>query len=90
MIHSESVPGIPAQVTATTLIAELPQVNELDGPELTALGGGGPPWTGMSRQMRGHRAIWGDRAYPLPQRPLHGGPGGQTLQPGHPERFMSG
>ena len=56
----QSVPGI-GPVTATTLIAELPELGQLDRKKIAALVGVAP-FNRDSGQMRGHRAIWGGRA----------------------------
>lgn len=55
-----SVPGVGA-VTSTTLLAELPELGKLNRKEIAALVGVAP-FNCHSGNMRGKRAIWGDRA----------------------------
>lgn len=55
-----SVKGV-GPVTATTLLAELPELGQLDRKKIAALVGVAP-FERDSGQMRGHRAIWGGRA----------------------------
>lgn len=56
-----SVPGVGA-VTATTLLAELPELGKLDRKKIAALVGVAP-FNCDSGEKRGKRAIWGGRAY---------------------------
>jgi transposase len=55
-----SVPGV-GTVTATTLLAELPELGQLNRKEIAALVGVAP-FNRDSGFMRGKRAIWGGRA----------------------------
>lgn len=55
-----SVPGV-GSVTATTLLAELPELGNLNRKEIAALVGVAP-FNCDSGNMRGKRAIWGGRA----------------------------
>ena len=55
-----SVPGVGA-VTATTLLAELPKLGQLNRKQITALVGVAP-FNCDSGNMRGKHAIWGGRA----------------------------
>ncbi len=55
-----SVPGVGA-VTATTLLAELPELGQLNRKQIAALVGVAP-FNCDSGNMRGKRAIWGGRA----------------------------
>jgi len=55
-----SVPGV-GPVTATTLLAELPELGQLNRKQIAALVGVAP-YNCDSRQIHGRRAIWGGRA----------------------------
>lgn len=55
-----SVPGV-GRVTATVLLAELPELGHLNRKQVAALTGVAP-LNRDSGQMRGHRSIWGGRA----------------------------
>jgi transposase len=55
-----SVPGV-GTVTAMTLVAELPELGQLNRKEIAALAGVAP-YTRESGQFRGQRRIWGGRA----------------------------
>jgi transposase len=55
-----SVPGV-GRVTATSLIAQLPELGQLNERELSALVGV-CPYSRDSGTMRGRRTIWGGRA----------------------------
>lgn len=55
-----SVPGV-GQVTSTTLLAELPELGQLNRKKIAALAGVAP-YNVDSGQMHGKRAIWGGRA----------------------------
>ena len=65
----QSVPGI-GPTTARTLLAELPELGQLDRRRIAALVGVAP-FNRDSGKRRGHRAIWG-RARLGPQHSLHG------------------
>lgn len=56
----ESIPGVGV-VTASTLLAELPELGQLDGKQIAALVGLAP-FTVESGVWRGQRHIWGGRA----------------------------
>lgn len=56
----QSVPGV-GPVTASTLIAELPELGQLDRKKIAALVGVAP-FNRDSGKLRGKRAIWGGRA----------------------------
>ncbi len=55
-----SVPGV-GMVTSTTLLAELPELGQLNRKKIAALAGVAP-YNVDSGQMHGKRAIWGGRA----------------------------
>ncbi len=55
-----SVPGV-GPVTSNTILAELPELGQLDRKKIAALVGVAP-YNRDSGQMRGQRAIWGGRA----------------------------
>jgi len=57
----QSVPGIGA-VTTRTLVAELPELGQVNHKEIAALVGVAP-FNRDSGQFRGQRAIWGGRAH---------------------------
>ena len=56
----QSVPGVGA-VTASVLIAELPELGRLDRRRIAALAGVAP-FNRDSGRMRGRRSVWGGRA----------------------------
>ena len=56
----QSAPGV-GEVTATTLLAELPELGQLNRQKITALVGLAP-YNHDSGHMRGRRSIWGGRA----------------------------
>lgn len=56
----QSVPGV-GDVTATTLIAEVPELGQLNREKIAALVGVAP-FNHDSGQFKGHRSIWGGRS----------------------------
>ncbi len=56
----QSVPGV-GQVTSHTLLADLPELGQVNGKQIAALVGVAP-LNRDSGQFRGHRSIWGGRA----------------------------
>ena len=57
----QSVAGV-GPVLATTLLAEMPELGEVDSRQIAALAGVAP-FNHDSGKMKGHRGIWGGRAH---------------------------
>ena len=77
-----SVPGVGEQLSLT-LMAYLPELDDLDRKQIAALVGVAPINRDSGR-MRGRRSVWGGRARVAPPFTWAPRPGGQSAQPSDP------
>jgi len=77
-----SAPGV-GPVLSRTILADLPEIGQLDRRKIAALVGVAP-LNADSGKMRGKRRVWGGRASPRESRVVYGYHQCVNAQPGHP------